>query len=90
MSGWSKRDIKLEEDTGDDFPAVNNITGRGILPSDQIPSPTRSRTLPEAHFKSLRLFRKWCRYMPFVVNYTGYRAYANPEQAKINLALFWR
>ena len=39
----------------------------------------RSRSLPEAHLKSLRLFRKWCRYMPFVVNWTGYRKYANPE-----------
>ena len=39
----------------------------------------RSRSLPEAHLKSLRLFRKWCRYMPFVVNWTGYKKYANPE-----------
>ena len=29
----------MEEDTGNDFPAVNNITVRGYLPSDQVPSP---------------------------------------------------
>ena len=90
MSGWNTRDRKLAEDVGDDFPALNNITIRGALPSDQVPAPTRSRTLPEAHFKSLRLFRKWCRYMPFVVNWTGYRRYANPEQAKVNLSHQWR
>ena len=90
MSGWHSRDNKIEEDYGDDFPAVNNITVRGALPADQVPSPTQSRTLPEAHFKSLRLFRKWCRFMPFIVSYTGYRRYASPEQAKLNLANHWR
>ena len=49
-----------------------------------------SRTLPEAHFKTLRLFRKYCRYMPFIVNWTGYRRYASPEQAKLNLAAHYR
>ena len=28
--------------------------------------------------------------MPFVVNYTGYRRFASPEQAKLNLANHWR
>ena len=79
MSGWNIRDRKLAEDVGDDFPAMNNITIRGALPSDQVPAPKQSRTLPEAHFKSLRLFRKWCRYMPFVVNWTGYRKFASPD-----------
>ena len=40
--------------------------------------------------KSLRLFRKWCRYMPFIISWTGYRRYANPEAAKLNLAEHWR
>ena len=90
MSGWNLKDRKLAEDVGDDFPALNNITIRGALPSDMVPAPTRSRTLPEAHFKSLRLFRKWCRYMPFVVNWNGFRRFASPEQAKRNLAEHWR
>ena len=34
MSGWHSRDNKLAEDTGSDFPACNNITGRGQLPAD--------------------------------------------------------
>ena len=50
----------------------------------------RSRSLVEAHFKSLRLYRKYCRYMPFVINYYGYRKYTNPEQAKLQLANYWR
>ena len=106
MSGYHSRDRKLAEDVGDDFPALNNITIRGALPSDRIPAASKffqlffclffpffiakSRTLPEAHFKSLRLFRKWCRYMPFVVNWTGFRRYASPEHAKLNLARHWR
>ena len=90
MSGWHQRDRKLESDMMDDFPAVNNITVRGYLPADQVPAPQRSRTLPEAHMKSLRLFRKWCRYMPFLISWTGYRKYANPEAAKLNLAEHWR
>ena len=90
MSGWHVKDRHTAEDVGDDMPALNNITIRGALPSDMVPASTRSRTLPEAHFKSLRLFRKWCRYMPFVVNWTGYRRYANPDQAKLNLARHWR
>ena len=34
MSGWHTRDRKMEEDVGDDFPAMNNITARGSLPAD--------------------------------------------------------
>lgn len=40
--------------------------------------------------KSLRLFRRWCRYMPFIINYFGYYKYTNPEQAKLHLANYWR
>ena len=28
--------------------------------------------------------------MPFIVNFSGYRRYANPETAKMNLANHWR
>ena len=79
MSGWSLRDKSFESEQLDSYPASNNITMRGSLPHDQVSSGARSRTLPEAHMKSLRLFRKWCRYMPFIVNWTGYRRYANPS-----------
>lgn len=34
MSGWSQADKYIEENTGTEFPAVNNITVRGYLPSD--------------------------------------------------------
>ena len=44
----------------------------------------------EAHFKSVRMFRRYCRYMPFLVNYMGFRKYATPEQAKLQLARYWR
>ena len=90
MSGYSHADRMLAEDTGSDFPAVNNITVAGYLPSDQVPAAARSRSLPEAHFKSLRLFRKYCRYMPFIIGWSGYQKYTNPEMAKLQLANYWR
>ncbi len=69
MSGWHPADKYMEENTYNDLPAINNATTYGYLPSDQIPSPTRSRNVVEAHMKSLRLFRKYCRYMPYIVNW---------------------
>ena len=50
----------------------------------------KSRSFVEAHFKSVRMFRKYCRYMPFIVNFAGFRKYGSPEQAKLQLARFWR
>ena len=41
MSGWNSNDWKMAEDYGDDFPARNNITLRGHLPSDQVPAPSK-------------------------------------------------
>ena len=90
MSGWKGLDAHMAEDYGDDFPAVNNITIRGQLPSDQVPAPLRSNSVTQAHFKSLRCFRKWCRCMPFIVHWNGMRRFATPEVAKLNLARHWR
>ena len=50
----------------------------------------KSRSFPEAHFKSVRLFRRYCRMMPFVVHLNGTRRYATPDQAKLQLAKYWR
>ena len=41
MSGWAAKDRKLAEDVGDDFPAMNSITIRGALPSDQVPAASK-------------------------------------------------
>ena len=49
-----------------------------------------SRNIVEAHFKSVRLFRKYCRYMPFLIGYTGGRKYTSPEMAKLQVARHWR
>ncbi len=77
MSGWHVFDKMIEADT--EFPASNVITGGGALPSDKVPSPMRSRNMIEAHFKSLRCFRKWCRYMPFIIGSAGFRKAVTPE-----------
>lgn len=39
MSGWNTADRMMEEDVGDDFPAVNNISVAGYMPHDQVPAP---------------------------------------------------
>lgn len=38
MSGWHPGDKFMEENVGNDFPAMNNITMYGVMPSDQVPS----------------------------------------------------
>ena len=90
MSGWNYQDKNNETDTGTEFPCQNNITMRGQLPSDMVPSPRQSKTIVEAHLRSLRAYRKWCRYMPFIVAYNGLFRMTNVEQAKLQLARTWR
>ncbi len=79
-----------EMDTGTSFPAVNNITVAGYLPHDRVPAAAPSRNIVEAHFKSLRLFRKYCRYMPFLIGISGSRKFTSPEMAKLQVARHWR
>ena len=79
MSGWNLADQYLEENTGDEFPAQNNITIAGFMPHDEVPTSLKSRSVTEAHFKSMRLYRKYCRYMPFLIGLHGYRKFTNPE-----------
>ena len=90
MSGWHVQDRKMAEDVGDDMPAYNNITIRGYLPTDEVRAPMPSRNIVEAHQKSLRLFRRWCRFTPFIVTWAGARRFASPEAAKLNMANHWR
>ncbi len=45
MSGWLPADKYMELDVGDDNPAMNNITGKGQLPSDQIPVSSKHHSL---------------------------------------------
>ena len=60
------------------------------MPHDAVPAPTRSRSVTEAHFKSMRLFRKYCRYMPFLIGLNGMQRYTTPETAKLQVAAYWR
>ena len=41
MSGWHPSDIMLAEEMDDDFPAINNITIPGQLPSEKVPAPRK-------------------------------------------------
>ena len=45
LSSVNQRYNKLSEDVGDDFPALNNITVRGALPSDMIPAPSKLKVM---------------------------------------------
>ena len=90
MSGWHLNDQSLEVNTGDDFPAMNNITIAGLMPHDQVPAPMRSRSVAEAHMKSMRLYRKYCRYMPFLIGLNGMQKCTDPERAKMQIAAYWR
>ena len=39
MSGWNTADKMMDEDTGSDFPSINNITVAGYMPHDQVAAP---------------------------------------------------
>lgn len=90
MSGWSEADINPETQTGSIYPAINNITVRGLMPVDEVPSPKGSRNLVEANIKSLRAYRKWCRYMPFLIASLNLSRFTTPEQAKLHVAGIWK
>ena len=70
--------------------AGNNITNRGANIIDHIPSTHPSRNMVEAHFKSLRLFRKLCRLTPILLRIHNLYTKVNPVQAKINCARLFR
>ena len=42
MSGWNLADKMMDEDTGNDFPSINNITVAGYMPHDQVPAPGKT------------------------------------------------
>ena len=52
MSGWSTADKFMDEDVGDGFPCINNITVGGYLPSDQVPGASKSLHLHANYFSS--------------------------------------
>ena len=52
MSGWSTKDKMMAEDYGDDFPAMNNITVRGQLPSDMVPAPSKLISTNPSNFQT--------------------------------------
>lgn len=45
MSGWNTADKMMDEDTGNDFPSINNISVAGYMPHDQVPAPGNSLPL---------------------------------------------
>ena len=88
MSGWHQGDkVSI---SGPEFTATNIQTVGGRYGSDRIGSGIQSKNIVEAHFKSLRCFRRWCRFMPFIMFSNGVQKYTTPEQAKMQLAILWR
>lgn len=90
MSGWDGDDRYLDIVDNTRLSCRNNITVPGILPADKVPSPTTSHNIVQAHMKSLRLYRKYCRMLPFIIMHAGFRRLANPEEAKLHLADYFR
>jgi len=42
-----------------------------------------SRNMSQAYMKHLKIFRKWCRFMPYIIHLNAYRKYTDPERAKL-------
>ena len=38
----------------------------------------------------MRCFRRWCRFLPYVIYKNGLQTHTTPEQAKLQLAATWR
>eukprot|EP00178_Gracilaria_changii_P026913 TRINITY_DN83272_c0_g1_i1.p2 TRINITY_DN83272_c0_g1~~TRINITY_DN83272_c0_g1_i1.p2 ORF type:complete len:105 (-),score=11.24 TRINITY_DN83272_c0_g1_i1:41-355(-) len=71
--------------------SVNNIiTTRGNNLYYNMQSLARSRNMADANIKSLRLFRKICRMMPWLINMHQFYGRINVEQAKSNVADHFR
>eukprot|EP01016_Furgasonia_blochmanni_P003548 TRINITY_DN1139_c0_g1_i5.p1 TRINITY_DN1139_c0_g1~~TRINITY_DN1139_c0_g1_i5.p1 ORF type:complete len:172 (+),score=42.61 TRINITY_DN1139_c0_g1_i5:209-724(+) len=68
----------------------NSITVRGSDILDQLPSTKRSKNMAEVHLKTLRLFRKVCRLMPFILRVHQITQRVNPTQATLNVAEHFR
>ena len=60
------------------------------MPTDEVPGPRGSRNLVEAQIKSLRAYRKWCRYMPFVLATLNMNRFTSVEDAKMHVASIWK
>lgn len=58
MSGWNTADKMMDEDTGSDFPSVNNITVAGYLPHDTVAAPGKFPFLLTTFYSEVS-FRGW-------------------------------
>ena len=58
MSGWNLMDKSMEENTGDSFPAQNNITIAGYLPSDQVPQSGECPSILTPKYSKVALRRR--------------------------------
>ena len=54
MSGWRQADKFMEENVGDDFPAMNNQTMYGYLPFDELPAPSTPSILLIYYFRKIK------------------------------------
>jgi len=70
--------------------AGNNITIRGADITEGVPSQKPSKNLAQASLKSLRLFRKACRLMPFLLRAFEIQWRLTPTQAMLNLGNYFR
>eukprot|EP00330_Aristerostoma_sp_ATCC50986_P009853 CAMPEP_0114589142 /NCGR_PEP_ID=MMETSP0125-20121206/11670_1 /TAXON_ID=485358 ORGANISM="Aristerostoma sp., Strain ATCC 50986" /NCGR_SAMPLE_ID=MMETSP0125 /ASSEMBLY_ACC=CAM_ASM_000245 /LENGTH=156 /DNA_ID=CAMNT_0001785893 /DNA_START=90 /DNA_END=560 /DNA_ORIENTATION=+ len=68
----------------------NNITIRGGDIPEGLPTTKRSKNLVEASQKTLRLFRKSCRLMPFILRIHDLQPKVTSVQAQLNLAECFR
>ena len=61
MSGYEPMDFNDVESGVYGKVARNNITVRGVLPTEKLTATYRSPTLAHAYLKQLRLYRRFCR-----------------------------
>ena len=90
MSGWHHGE-KAYHHEGNTLRTVSNhytIPNHNAI--DQVAAGTRSRTIVQAHFKALRCYRVFWRFIPFIIHKFALRTKVSEEQAKLQLARHWR
>ncbi|KAM3147022.1 hypothetical protein pb186bvf_000738 [Paramecium bursaria] len=68
----------------------NYITIRGAECPEFLPSVKKSQNITQAHFKTLRFYRKICRMLPFILRIMDFNNVVSQNQAMLNVANIFR
>ena len=81
---------RMYQGPGSTLPANNITTVRSDVLMRELPMVKPSRNMFEGRLKSLRLYTRICRLVPFIIRIYGYQKKVAPAAMKFNIANFFR